>query len=472
MGAFAVVIAAFVGATAYSESRTSLIDQSAISIATNAAPSIERLSTLRGGIRQLVLAEDGLVDARLTGEAMPATEVTAARASLDRDMREYRALPQYPGEARAWEQARRSVEELDRSLAAVLAIGPGDPAALRAADARFREQVENVASALTASLKINADMAGQLAQQIQTVTFRRRELVFGLDLLCAGATVFTALLVLRLLRRHQRLRRDYEAALERRADEMEAFAGRVAHDVRNVLVPVSLSVSQLARMPLQDAAGRWVATADRGVSRLFALVDGLLAFAKAGAQPVPGAVADVREAIQDAAAASRPIADETGCELRVAAVPDCRVPCSAGVLTSLIGNLVGNAIEHIGDGPTRRVELSACLRGATVRVVVEDTGPGVPDPLRDKIFQPFVKGHPAVPGVGLGLATVRRLADGHGGRAGFDPVPGGGSRFWFELPQAPAAPPDLSPDAASGGGEILVSPRTDQTGLSFLQRDR
>src|SRR5579871_5348403 len=86
MGAFAVVVVAFVGATAYSESRTSLIDQSALSIATNAAPSIERLSTMRGGVRQLVLAEDAFVDAHLAGEAAPATEVTAARAALDHDL--------------------------------------------------------------------------------------------------------------------------------------------------------------------------------------------------------------------------------------------------------------------------------------------------------------------------------------------------------------------------------------------------
>jgi signal transduction histidine kinase len=435
MAAFVVVVLAFVAATTYSESRASVIDASALSIANNAAPSIARLAAGRARLRQLALAEDEYADTLLAGGRQSPAAVSAARAALEGDIQSYLSLPRYPGEREAWVEAKHSLDELDRALVDLVAASAVGPVALRAADAQFRARLDTVEEAFMRDMQINADVAARLASRIETVSRRRRRLVFGLDGVSAVAALATALLVLSLLRRHESLSRAYELALERRADELEAFAGRVAHDVRNALVPVSLSVSQLTRMELGESQRHWVSTADRGVWRLFELIEGLLAFAKAGAQPVPGDSADVGEVIEDVVMAQRPSAESAGCELRVAGVEPCRVGCNAGVLTSLIGNLVGNAIKHI-DGPVRRVQVSAVRRGAMVRITVEDTGPGVPEHLREAIFQPFVRGGTGAGGVGLGLATVRRLAEGHGGVAGLDPAPGGGSRFWIELPCA------------------------------------
>jgi len=433
MAGFLVVVVAFLAATAYSESRTLVIDASALSIANNAAPSIEHLAAGRARLRQLALAEDEYADTFLAGGRMSPEALSAARAQLEGDIHAYLSLPRYPGEREAWVDAKRSLDDLDRALVNVVAASSQGPAALRVADARFRGQIEAVEEAFTHDLQINADMAARLASRIETVSQRRRRLVFGLDALSAAATLATALLVLSLLRRHEGLSRAYEEALERRADELEAFAGRVAHDVRNALVPVSLSVSQLARMEIGESPRHWVATADRGVWRLFELIEGLLAFAKAGAQPVAGETAEVGAVIEDVVMAQRPAAEQAGCDLCVAAVEPCRVGCNPGILTSLIGNLVGNAVKHI-DGPVRRVHVTAVRHGPMVRITVEDTGPGVPEHLREAIFQPFVRGATGAAGVGLGLATVRRLAEGHGGTAGLDPAPTGGSRFWIELP--------------------------------------
>jgi signal transduction histidine kinase len=73
-----------------------------------------------------------------------------------------------------------------------------------------------------------------------------------------------------------------------------------------------------------------------------------------------------------------------------------------------------------------------------VRIEVSDTGPGVPAELQARLFNPYVRaGSASIPGLGLGLATVRRLADAYGGEVGLDDNPGGGSRFWIELPRAP-----------------------------------
>ncbi|HVT09815.1 MAG TPA: HAMP domain-containing sensor histidine kinase [Polyangia bacterium] len=434
IAAFAVVGVAFVGATLYSESRTSVIDQSALSIANNAAPSVEHLAAGRAALRQLALAEHRYVDTFLAGGRTSPDVLAEARAALEREVHAYLALPRFPGEDKVWDETKRTLDDLDRTIVDLVAAVPQGRGRLRDADVQFRSQVEAVAAAFTNNLRLNADMAARLADRIELVSHRRRTLAFGLDAVCALATLAAALLVLRLLRRHQRLERAYETALVRRADELEAFADRVAHDVRNALVPISLSVSQLARMDLGGSPHERVLVADRGVWRLFSLVEGLLAFAKAGAQPAASDNTDVADVIRDVVLAHQLSAEEAQCELRAATVEPGRVACNAGVLTSIIDNLVGNAIKHM-DGPIRRVEIGSVVRGAVVRVTVDDTGPGVPEQLREAIFRPFVRGRTATAGVGLGLATVRRLADGHGGSAGVDPSPGGGSRFWIELPR-------------------------------------
>jgi len=70
---------------------------------------------------------------------------------------------------------------------------------------------------------------------------------------------------------------------------------------------------------------------------------------------------------------------------------------------------------------------------------VQDTGPGIPSEKKGALFEPYVRGESNQPGIGLGLATVKRLTEAHGGRVGVESSPGAGSTFWFELPKG--APP-------------------------------
>jgi signal transduction histidine kinase len=102
-----------------------------------------------------------------------------------------------------------------------------------------------------------------------------------------------------------------------------------------------------------------------------------------------------------------------------------------------VSNLVGNAIKYMGDAPTKRVLIRARDERQMVRIEVEDTGPGVPEEFRERIFDPFVRAAAvSTPGLGLGLATVRRLAEAHGGAVGLESGVGKGSRFWVVLPKA------------------------------------
>jgi signal transduction histidine kinase len=117
---------------------------------------------------------------------------------------------------------------------------------------------------------------------------------------------------------------------------------------------------------------------------------------------------------------------------------DIVFPCAPGILGSVLSNLVRNAVKYIGEGAEKRVTIRVLPNDDAPRVEVQDTGPGLPEALATHIFEPYVRGPGnAQPGLGLGLSTVRRFVEAHGGRVGVESSPGRGSVFWFRLPRAP-----------------------------------
>jgi signal transduction histidine kinase len=242
--------------------------------------------------------------------------------------------------------------------------------------------------------------------------------------------------VVRAARHAQRIQESHRAILERRAEELEEFAGRVAHDVLSPLASVglALSVAQSSGSQVQQVA------AQRGSSSLRrgrGIVDALPEFARSGARPAAGETADVSAVVNVLVEELRPQAEDVAAELRIESVPKCAVACSSGVLVVLLSNLLRNAFKYLGDSPRRIVELRIRARRATVQFEVEDSGPGIPPDLGDRVFEPYVRDRRAAtkPGIGLGLATVKRLVIAHGGSVGVRRGVLGGALFWFELPQ-------------------------------------
>jgi signal transduction histidine kinase len=100
----------------------------------------------------------------------------------------------------------------------------------------------------------------------------------------------------------------------------------------------------------------------------------------------------------------------------------------------IIENLLNNAAKHTLAGTPVHVLITGSNSGVTL--VVEDEGPGVPDDMKDEIFEPFRQGESARGGVGIGLSLVHRFAALHGGEAHVEDREGGGARFVVTLPGA------------------------------------
>jgi C4-dicarboxylate-specific signal transduction histidine kinase len=135
----------------------------------------------------------------------------------------------------------------------------------------------------------------------------------------------------------------------------------------------------------------------------------------------------------------------------------------ADQLHQVVTNLLLNAQQAMMDRPgRRRLRIATSFDSARdeIRLVVDDTGPGVPKELRAKIFEPFFTTKPAGAGLGFGLALCHGLMESHGGGIAVDDAPGGGARFIVTLPYVapPSAPAALREREATPqrGGRILI----------------
>ncbi|MCG8471544.1 MAG: ATP-binding protein [Desulfobacterales bacterium] len=99
-------------------------------------------------------------------------------------------------------------------------------------------------------------------------------------------------------------------------------------------------------------------------------------------------------------------------------------------VSQVLVNLILNAVEAVGSGGT--IEVRAECVDAEVRVSVADNGPGIPEDLASRLFEPFVSGREG--GSGLGLSISKRIAEGLGGHLAVTPRPGGGTVFTLGLP--------------------------------------
>ena len=237
--------------------------------------------------------------------------------------------------------------------------------------------------------------------------------------------------------------RETAAQLARSNAELEGFASIAAHDLTDPLHTM-VGLADLLERRYGDALGEegrgLLRELSAGGERLRGLVEALLTFARVSQQPLrprPVAVADALERVVRALG-WRVVKSGGTIAYDSAALPDVAVDAEA--LELVLQNLLANALKFTRRGEPPEVAVSAEEGDAVWRIVVADRGPGVPEAERERIFRSFERAHPheLVGGTGLGLSLAQRLVARHGGAIGVEPNPGGGSRFWFTLPDASA----------------------------------
>ena len=229
----------------------------------------------------------------------------------------------------------------------------------------------------------------------------------------------------------------HASVLAERGAELEAFSARVAHDLKGPLSAMVFTI-QAAKGDITVRSGDAFELMHRQVLRMNEIIEGLLEFARAGASATPHAHADLLVVLGDVIDTLRPKAAAAQAELSIDPFDPIQVACTSGALSSIASNLIDNAVKFIGESSqtNRCIRIMVKERGEMVRVEVADNGPGLPAGAEQLIFEPFRR-LPGTrqPGIGLGLATVKKIVDAYRGRVGVTSRLGDGSTFWFEIPR-------------------------------------
>jgi signal transduction histidine kinase len=435
LASFGLGIPSFIASTIIVRSRAAGIGTAAEGLAINSEPSLGHLSAMRTQLRHMEVTLDDWADRVALGQPRGHGDeaVRAERAELEHEWEAYLKLPLTPAEREHSAGIGDELQAMDSSLGVVtgdLAAGDG-ASAERILEEQTKPAIDHLDDDLASVVSADARSAAALGARIIEI---RRSTRLMSNILYAVSGLFALIAAVAAFRAVRR----YASAMEYRVSELEHFAGRVAHDIRSPLNALSLLLGVLERgAPLDEKRQAMMERGSRTLQRVAQVVDGLLVFARAGAIPRQDEVADLPEVLAGVAEEMAHAAAAGRVTVEVEPPPPCAVACSPGVLISILSNLVGNALKYLGDAPSRRVLLRVRLRRRRARVEVLDTGPGIPLELKERIFDPYVRGAAsAIPGLGLGLATVRRLVEAHRGEVGVDSHLGHGSRFWFELPVA------------------------------------
>jgi signal transduction histidine kinase len=430
--AFLVIIATFIAGNLVDLFYTRAIQDKDRAIARNAMVSIQEVGRIIRDIdRQRLLVNAHIF--QTDPEQMEAIEqdISQVNADMMKAAREYEPITTFPGERAIWEELWQEVGSLQPSLQKALQLSrvnqdPQAFAALQSIEPRF-ETINRQADRL---IEVNGRAADAAVREIEL--FQRRSLL-ALGAITLGVIAFASFLawkVTRLVaRQHDEIVRGTQL-LEARNRELDAFAGRVAHDLGGSLNVINLSVAAISKyVPDQER----LAMLHRGVRQMHELIQDLLALSRidhvlAGSLAETTAVAGMLE-------------EELGPKVRNVD-GKLKIDVEPSEVRSS-ENLLRQALWNIGENSTKyrrsEVQLEIDIRGRIAEPFYEfrisDNAAGIsPDDLAH-IFEPLYRAGKvrSIPGTGLGLSIVKRVIEASGGNISVNSKVGSGTTFTIRL---------------------------------------
>ncbi|MFL5271068.1 MAG: sensor histidine kinase [Anaeromyxobacteraceae bacterium] len=393
---------------------------------------------------------DALVE--ITNDHSHAVEVLARlQASLttlrlDASTRRVAALEARVTDARRWVAAFRpfagTPTEREGLVALEESLDAAGHAVAQTGDASAAGDERRLAAAgadLLAATRRADDAAQRLevfnVGEVQDASHRAHAALVTLVWLAALAAVLVVGAALLLLHRALGTLARYQHAVERHAEELDAFSGRTAHELRTPLAALGLAVGIAQRSAQPQALER----AREQVMRMSDTIEALLQFARASGRPEAGARSSVAAVVDEVATDAEAVLAHQG----MAIVRDLQAPADVAMSTShlrtVLMNLVVNAVKHGSAGPGSVVMVSARRTGARVALSVRDWGRGIPSDVKPHVFEPLFRASRGTDGYGLGLATVKRLVEAYGGSVMVESSVGLGTAFVIDLPPAAGA---------------------------------
>ncbi|HTR54698.1 MAG TPA: ATP-binding protein [Kofleriaceae bacterium] len=362
-------------------------------------------------------------------------QIDAVRADYEEAAREYSPFVTFPGEPYAWHELSSDIATAREELEPALALSREN----RDAEAtRIMTSVDplydRIAQDQAALVEINEAAAAHAVANVRHLQLRAMVVRLAVTAIVLLTVVVVGFWLTRAVIRGQRQLVEFNAALENRNRELDAFAGRVAHDLRGPLSTIGLAASMLAERAAEPVAT--TAIIERGVTQIANLIEDLLALSRIGSMPM--AFAEVAPVARTLTAELEPLVTRVSGTLTVDLEP-AEVACGEGLLRQALWNLGENAVKYRRVGVALVLELRGRIEGDRYVIRVSDNASGMSEEDARHAFEPFFRSDRtrSVPGTGLGLAIVRRIVEASGGNASLSSKLGDGTTFVLALPLAP-----------------------------------
>ncbi|HJQ22926.1 MAG TPA: ATP-binding protein [Blastocatellia bacterium] len=232
----------------------------------------------------------------------------------------------------------------------------------------------------------------------------------------------------------------YASRLEAANQELESFSYSVSHDLRAPLRHINGFADLLDRhsaAALDDKGRHYLTTISDAARQMGHLIDDLLSFSRMGRAEMRESSVDLNRMVADVRKEMAGEAAGRQITWQVTALP--AVKADPAMLRQVFANLMANAVKYTRGRAEARIEIGARNgRADEVIFYVRDNGAGFDPKYVDKLFGVFQRLHRAdqFEGTGIGLATVRRIIQRHGGQTWAEGVVDGGATFYFSLPKA------------------------------------
>jgi len=225
--------------------------------------------------------------------------------------------------------------------------------------------------------------------------------------------------------------------LQSQYTEIATLAGGLAHEIKNPLSTIGMNLDLIvedlerADQPRDRRILTKVRTVQNECDHLRRILDEFLQFARLGELTV--VESDLNEVVRDFIEFYRPQAQKYGIDVSPHLAADLpAVKIDRSLIRQMLLNLALNAQQAMPTGGL--LELQTFVRGGRVHLELIDSGPGMNEATQERMFQVFFS--TKADGSGLGLPTVRRIVEAHGGTIVCDSEPGRGTRFTISLPAA------------------------------------
>jgi signal transduction histidine kinase len=265
-----------------------------------------------------------------------------------------------------------------------------------------------------------------------------------IKIVTAVASVPTAIMLWRALPAilsvpSQRQLRDANESLARANRELEAFTASVSHDLRSPLTTIAgqAGLLELSLPHANEDQRRRLTRIQSSVRQMGELIDALLVLSRISRHTLHREIIDVTALVESIVQDLRQKDPARSVEVEVQ--PGISVHGDRRLIGDLFVNLLANAWKFTSRTENARIEVGHSTHGSMATIFVRDNGAGFDMAHEQKLFKPFQRLHGAAEfeGTGVGLATVARIIDRHGGRIWAEGKPGQGAVFYFTMPTMP-----------------------------------